>query len=82
MMSKKKIVKLNLNQVKEFLLKKNLVIKKNRKSLFSNDFKSFNYTFLSSLVIVAIFFKNKKTKRLNILFKRSDGNIGWLDPKK
>ena len=56
MMSKKKIVKLNLNQVKEFLLKKNLVIKKNRKSLFSNDFKSFNYTFLSSLVIVAIFF--------------------------
>jgi len=56
MMGKKKIVKLNLNQVKEFLLKKNLVIKKNRKSLFSNDFKSFNYTFLCSLVIVAIFF--------------------------
>ncbi len=30
----------------------------------------------------AIFFKNSQTKRLNILFKRSDGNIGWLDPKK
>ena len=30
----------------------------------------------------AIFFKNILTKRLNILFKRSDGNIGWLDPKK
>ena len=30
----------------------------------------------------AIFFKNLQTKRLNILFKRSDGNIGWLDPKK
>ena len=29
-----------------------------------------------------IFFKNVKTSRLNILFKRSDGNIGWLDPKK
>ena len=28
------------------------------------------------------FFKNSSTKRLNILFKRSDGNIGWLDPKK
>ena len=28
------------------------------------------------------FFKNASTKRLNILFKRSDGNIGWLDPKK
>ena len=56
MMGKKKIVKLNLNQVKEFLLKKNLVIKKNKKSLFNNDFKSFNYTFLCSLVIVAIFF--------------------------
>ena len=56
MMSKKKIAKLNLNQVKEFLLKKNLVIKKNKKNLFSKDFKSFNYTFLSSLVIVGIFF--------------------------
>ena len=30
----------------------------------------------------AIFFKNVQSKRLNILFKRSDGNIGWLDPKK
>ena len=30
----------------------------------------------------AIFFKNIQTKRLNLLFKRSDGNIGWLDPKK
>ncbi len=29
----------------------------------------------------AIFFKNVKSKRLNILFKREDGNIGWLDPK-
>ena len=29
----------------------------------------------------AIFFKNTKNKRLNLLFKRSDGNIGWLDPK-
>ncbi len=56
MMGKKKLVKLNLSQVKEFLLKKNLVIKKNKKNLFSNDFKSFNYTLLSSLIIVAIFF--------------------------
>ena len=30
----------------------------------------------------AIFFKNTKNKRLNLLFKRTDGNIGWLDPKK
>ena len=30
----------------------------------------------------AIFFKNTQNKRLNILFKRADGNIGWLDPKK
>tara|TARA_X000000368_G_scaffold402529_1_gene376533 strand:- start:382 stop:954 length:573 start_codon:yes stop_codon:yes gene_type:complete len=28
------------------------------------------------------FFKNSKNDRINILFKRSDGNIGWLDPKK
>ena len=55
MMGKSKITKLNLNQVKEFLLKKNLVIKKNKKSLFSNDFKSFNYTVICSLAIVAIF---------------------------
>ena len=30
----------------------------------------------------AYFFKNSKNDRINILFKRSDGNIGWLDPKK
>ena len=30
----------------------------------------------------AFFFKNSLNKRLNILFRRSDGNIGWLDPKK
>ncbi len=30
----------------------------------------------------SIFFKNTQSKRLNILFRRSDGNIGWLDPKK
>ena len=30
----------------------------------------------------AYFFKNIKTQRLNILFRRPDGNIGWLDPKK
>ncbi len=30
----------------------------------------------------AIFFKNIQSKRLNILFRRLDGNIGWLDPKK
>ena len=31
---------------------------------------------------IVYFFKNIKTNRLNILFRRSDGNIGWLDPKK
>ena len=30
----------------------------------------------------AYFFKNSKNDRINILFMRSDGNIGWLDPKK
>ena len=56
MMGKKKITKINLKQVKEFLLKKNLVIKKNRKSLFSEDFQSFYYTALSSLAIIIFFF--------------------------
>ena len=30
----------------------------------------------------AIFFKNDRSKRLNILYRRTDGNIGWVDPKK
>ena len=30
----------------------------------------------------AIFFKNVQSNRLNILYRRSDGNIGWVDPKK
>ena len=30
----------------------------------------------------AIFFKNIQSKRLNILYRRPDGNIGWVDPKK
>ena len=30
----------------------------------------------------AIFFKNVNSSRLNILYRRSDGNIGWVDPKK
>ena len=30
----------------------------------------------------AIFFKNVNSKRLNILYRRPDGNIGWVDPKK
>jgi len=30
----------------------------------------------------AIFFKNVQSNRLNILYRRPDGNIGWVDPKK
>ncbi len=30
----------------------------------------------------AIFFKNVQSSRLNILYRRPDGNIGWVDPKK
>ena len=30
----------------------------------------------------AIFFKNVQSKRLNILYRRPDGNIGWVDQKK
>lgn len=28
-----------------------------------------------------IFFRNQKNKRLNVLYKRKDGNIGWIDSK-
>ncbi len=48
--------KLTLSEVKNFLLKKGLSISyKNKKNFFSNDFKSFYYTTLASLVIIAIF---------------------------
>ena len=30
----------------------------------------------------AIFFKNVQSKRIKILYRRPDGNIGWVDPKK
>ncbi len=25
-------------------------------------------------------FRNSKTERLNVVYKRKDGNIGWVDP--
>jgi len=28
-----------------------------------------------------VVFNNVKHGRLNVVFKRSDGNIGWIDPK-
>ncbi|MBH43587.1 MAG: ribosomal subunit interface protein [Rickettsiales bacterium] len=28
-----------------------------------------------------IFFRNQQNKRLNVLYKRNDGNIGWIDSK-
>jgi len=77
MMDKKKIVKLNLKQVKEFLLKKNLVIKKNRKTLFSNDFKSFYYTAISSFIIIIFFYALPtfiELKDSNIIVKKEIEN--------
>jgi len=76
-MDKKKIVKLNLKQVKEFLLKKNLVIKKNRKTLFSNDFKSFYYTAISSFIIIIFFYALPtfiELKDSNIIVKKEIEN--------
>jgi ribosomal subunit interface protein len=29
----------------------------------------------------ALMFRNAMNDRLNVLYKRSDGNIGWIDPK-
>ena len=28
----------------------------------------------------ALLFKNKKNERLNLVYRRADGNIGWIDP--
>jgi len=30
----------------------------------------------------AILFKNSKNNKLNVLYKKKDGNIAWIDPKK
>lgn len=29
----------------------------------------------------AMLFRNSKTKRLNLVYRRADGNIGWIDPE-
>ena len=52
-----KKTKITFNQVKEFLLKKNFILKKkDKKKLLNNDFKALYYTFLSSLALILIFF--------------------------
>ena len=30
----------------------------------------------------AILFKNSKNNKINFLYKKKDGNIAWIDPKK
>ena len=52
-----KKTRITFDQVKEFLLKKGLILKKkDKKKLLNNDFKALHYTFLSSLVLILIFF--------------------------
>ncbi len=52
-----KKTKITFNQVKEFLLKKNFVLKKkSKKKLLNNDFRALYYTFFSSLALILIFF--------------------------
>ena len=52
-----KKTRITFNQVKEFLLKKGLILKKkDKKKLLNNDFKALHYTFLSSLALILIFF--------------------------
>ena len=48
--------KLTLNQVKDFLLKRGLiVIEKNKKNLQDKDLKSLYYTFISGVGIISFF---------------------------
>jgi putative sigma-54 modulation protein len=35
---------------------------------------------LSDQGVAFIVFRNSKTERLNVVYKRKDGDIGWLDP--
>ena len=52
-----KKARIKFNQVKEFLLKKDFIVKKKaNKKLLNNDFKVLYYTFLSSLALILIFF--------------------------
>ena len=52
-----KKTRITFNQVKEFLLKKDFIVKKkDKKKLLNNDFKALYYTFLSSLALILIFF--------------------------
>jgi hypothetical protein len=30
----------------------------------------------------AVMFKNSQHGEFNVVYRRSDGNIGWIDPKK
>jgi len=49
--------KLTLNKVKDFLLKRGLiVIEKNKKNLQNEDLRSLYYTFISALGIISFFF--------------------------
>ena len=48
---------ITFNQIKEFLLKKGFTVKKkSNKKLLNDDYKALYYTFLSSLVLILIFF--------------------------
>jgi len=52
-----KKTRITFNQIKEFLLKRGFIVKKkSNKKLLNNDFKPLYYTFLSSLVLILIFF--------------------------
>ena len=52
-----KKTRITFTQVKEFLLKRNFIVKKkSNKKLLNNDFKALYYAFLSSLALILIFF--------------------------
>ena len=52
-----KKTRITFTQVKEFLLKRDFIVKKkSNKKLLNNDFKALYYTFLSSLALILIFF--------------------------
>lgn len=82
-----------LNNASQFIIKNP---EKNKKSEYidnpliiaETEFQIKNLSVSEALMIMeldgenAILFKNSKTKRINLLSKRTDGNISWIDTKK
>ena len=74
----------NVTMLVSFFAVAHFSIPKNDINLNSNKSKSFhNYALelsKNAKLIPSLIFKNESHNRLNVVYKRKDGNIGWIDP--